>query len=75
MCATQHVNAGLGVLKTFIPSSAFLHCSDQKKPFNTLFHQLNDHCNVGLEDLERCLGLVLALFEKSPEGRFCFFVC
>ena len=61
-------NACLGVLKTYLSSSAFLHCSDQKKPLNTLFHEVCDPCNIGYDDLVLYLDLVLALYEKSPEG-------
>ena len=68
LCSCMPGNASLGVLKTFLSSSAFLYCSDHKKPLNTLFHEVSDQCNIGFEDLEKYLDLVLALYEKSPEG-------
>ena len=57
-----------GVVKTYLPTSAFLHCSKATKPLNTLFHEIEDQGCVGFADLENYMDLVLALFSESPTG-------
>ena len=60
----------LGVLKTFLPTSANLFCTETKKPGNTSFSGVEDHCNIWYADMESYLDLILACFDKSPQGNW-----
>ena len=57
----------LGAIKLHLPVEAFIACSQQKRPDNTLFPDVCSF-NVGYDDLETYLPLVLGCFEVTPEG-------
>ena len=62
-----------GTLKTFLPGTAFLHCSRTEKPLNTLWHRVDNPCCISMADMEEHMDLIIALFQISPEG--CSTVC
>jgi len=58
-----------------IPASAFTTCCETAYPANTLFPDVNP-ISIGFKDMETYMGLVLGLYNISPEGSSteCFFL-
>ncbi len=65
-CIVRACAGAQGAVKAGLPADAFLVCSGNKPPFNTLFSKISDVRNIKYTDLQTYIALIMHLAEHSP---------